>query len=66
MHPIIMMSMYQEVENSLEETQSWIDTARIAAQANQVVQDALDRQQAHLDTKRALLQMKINSIATRN
>lgn len=50
----------------LDMVQSWIDGARIAAPANQHVQHELDRQQAVLDSKRALIALRLLEISSRN
>lgn len=50
----------------LDEVQSWIDNARVAAPTNQTVQLRLDRHQADVNRKRALIALLMADIRNRN
>lgn len=52
--------------SDLDMVQSWIDNARIAAPANQVVQRNLDRQQIEVDYKRDLINAAMIYLSSQN
>ena len=64
--PINTLIELTEAITKLDEIQDWIDHARIAAQMNQRVQLELDRQQADVNKKRALIAVLMFDIRTRN
>lgn len=51
---------------TLEMIQSWIDHARVGAPTNQHIQLELDRRQAEVNRKRALIAMLMADIRSRN
>ena len=64
--PINKLIMLNEATTTLNETQSMIDEARLAAPTNQVVQQELDRQQRVLDKKRKFIELVKIDISSRN
>jgi hypothetical protein len=66
MDPINTLIQLTDQIQNLDMVQSWIDNARSAAPATQVVQLELDRCQTEIDSKRALIQLMMLDIASRN
>lgn len=50
----------------LDDTQDWINEARVAAPTNQMVQLTLDRQQTDVDLKREFIRLAMLDISSRN
>lgn len=66
MDPINTLIQLDEAIDQLDEVQSWIDHARLAAPTNLHVQQELDRQQAEVNRKRLWIAVVMVDIRSRN